>query len=132
MGWPASNRPKNTVPSTATPTVPPSCWFAFSTPDAEPTSGSVTPASVMSKNGVMARPSPKPHTANEGASAQPVTWPAVVTVSSTPPSPAAATTAPICSPVRPRRAASTAPDSAEPAAIPNAHGACVSPACSGV
>ena len=115
------------------PAAPPSCWFAFSTPDAEPTSGSVTPASVMSKNGVITMPIPKPHTSSAGASCQPDTGPVVsVIVSSTPPRPATITSAPTCSPVRPNRAASTAPDSADPAATPSAHGACVSPAESGV
>jgi hypothetical protein len=45
--------PKNTVPSTAIPVALPSCWFALSTPEAEPTMGSSTPASTMSKNSVI-------------------------------------------------------------------------------
>src|SRR5262249_57449787 len=48
--WPWSTSEKKMVASAATPMELPSCWIAFSVPDAEPTSCSLTPARMTLKN----------------------------------------------------------------------------------
>src|SRR3954454_14037935 len=56
--WDATE--KNSVPITAMPIAPPSCCIAFSTPEAEPTSWSSTPASAKSNSGASIAPMPMP------------------------------------------------------------------------
>src|SRR5690606_549247 len=63
----SARRWKKSVPSTAVPNAPPSCWTAVSVPEAEPDSCGSTPASTMSKNGAMTSPMPMPASARPGA-----------------------------------------------------------------
>ena len=48
------------MPSTATPSALASCWTAFSTPDADPTSSIETPASTKSNSWPKLAPAPRP------------------------------------------------------------------------
>ena len=61
---------KKTVPITAMPSAPPSCCIAFSTPEAEPTSSSSTPASTKSNSGASIAPMPMPASSSGPAKAQ--------------------------------------------------------------
>ncbi|MEU4392366.1 hypothetical protein [Kribbella sp. NPDC023855] len=51
---------RKTVPSSATPTVPPSCWTALSRPTAEPVSAGRTRCSAAMKKDVVNTPAPTP------------------------------------------------------------------------
>ncbi|HET7017521.1 MAG TPA: hypothetical protein VFI65_26600 [Streptosporangiaceae bacterium] len=58
---------KKTVPKTATPTAPASCCMALTTPEAEPTSASVTAARMKSNSGAITMPMPMPSTGAQHA-----------------------------------------------------------------
>src|SRR3954452_13886770 len=64
---------KNTVPATATPTAPPSCWAVPNTPDASPASSRPTAESTTLTSGITRNPSPAPAASSPGTVAHVLT-----------------------------------------------------------
>jgi hypothetical protein len=120
---------KKTVPIAATPIALASCCTALRTPEAEPTSRSLTAARMKSNSGEMSMPIPAPRMSWDG-----ISWAEVVArpcARMTLPShqvPAAMTEAATWSAPRPRRGTMTVAAAAAPTAEPAANGARVSPA----
>ena len=102
--WPWSSSEKKIVARTATPIELPSCWIAFSVPDAEPTSWSSTPARMTLKSGPKTKPMPRPKASSAGTSCQLDTpRPSWVTVTASQTSAPATISRPACSTLRPKR-----------------------------
>ena len=123
--------PKKTVPSSATPSAPPSCCAVLNSPDAPPATSAGTAASTTLTSGMISRASPAPATTRPGTIGHGLPFrPTCEAARATPPMPATISTAP---PARMRRPCRWANGTATGAAtkLPTLNATAVSPAFSG-